>query len=207
LQNHPHPADIHGYLQKCRHIAMSAVPTPHPAIYNDLFGLPPNRVGEIVNGTLYSHPRPAPKHAMSSSALGGNLFPRFHKGDGGPGGWWILDEPELHLSDNVLVPDLAGWRRQRMPALPQAAWFELPPDWVCKILSPGTARLDRVEKMPIYATTGITQLWLIDPELRTLEACENQQGRWVLIATHADQQAVHVAPFDAVALELGWLWA
>jgi Uma2 family endonuclease len=178
-----------------------------PANYNDLCALPSNRVGEIINGTLYSHPRPAPKHAISSSALGGNLFPRFHKGDGGPGGWWILDEPELHLFGDVLVPDLAGWRRERMPTLPQTAWFELPPDWVCEILSPSTARLDRVEKMPIYAANGVQHLWLIDPELRTLEAYENQQGRWTLIAAHADQEAVRVAPFDAVALELSWLWA
>jgi Uma2 family endonuclease len=186
---------------------MSAVLAYKPATYQDLFALPPNRVGEIVHGMLYSHPRPAPKHARSSSALGGNLFPSFDKGNGGPGGWWILFEPELHIGDDVLVPDLAGWRRERMPAMPDTAWFELTPDWVCEVLSPSTARLDRIEKMPIYAADGVPHLWLIDPVLRTLEAYENRQGRWMLIAAHADQEAVRVAPFDAVALELGELWA
>jgi Uma2 family endonuclease len=186
---------------------MSALPLRKPATYEDLFDLPPNRVGEIVNGALYSHPRPAPRHAQSSSALGGKLYPSFDEGEGGPGGWWILDEPELHLDDDILVPDLAGWRRERMPVLPQTAWFELAPDWVCEILSPGTARLDRTQKMPIYASAGVAHLWLINPDQRTLQAYENQHGRWGLIASHADQEQVRAAPFDAVALDLGRLWA
>ncbi|MDR2155648.1 MAG: Uma2 family endonuclease [Burkholderiaceae bacterium] len=175
--------------------------------YDDLCALPPNRVGEIVRGVLYSQPRPAPRHVRSSSMLGGKLIPRFDEGDGGPGGWWILDEPELHLDDDVLVPDLAGWRRERMPVLPDTAWFDLAPDWVCEILSPGTARLDRIEKMPIYAAAGVRRLWLIDPLPRTLEAYENQQGNWLRIAAHADQEQVRVPPFDAVAIDLGGLWA
>jgi Uma2 family endonuclease len=186
---------------------MSALPIFKPASYEDLCALPPSMVGEIVRGMLYSHPRPASKHARSSSMLGGKLIPRFDEGDGGPGGWWILDEPELHLGDDVLVPDLAGWRRERMPIFPDVAWFDLVPDWVCEILSPSTARLDRTQKMPIYAADGVRHLWLIDPALRTLEAYENQQGRWTMIAAHADQEQVRVAPFDAVAIDLGGLWA
>lgn len=184
-----------------------SVPALKPATYEDLCALPPNRVGEIVHGMLHSHPRPAPKHARSASALGGELFPSFDKGSGGPGGWWILIEPELHFGPNVLVPDLAGWRRERMPALPDTAWFELAPDWVCEILSPGTARLDRVQKMPIYAQAGVSHLWLVDPALRTLESYERTGEHWTLLATYADQDAVRAAPFDAVALELGLLWA
>ncbi|MDR2154115.1 MAG: Uma2 family endonuclease, partial [Burkholderiaceae bacterium] len=122
---------------------MSALPLLKPATYEDLCALPPNRVGEIVRGVLYSHPRPASRHARSSSVLGGKLYPRFDEGDGGPGGWWILDEPELHLGDDVLVPDLGGWRRERMPVFPDVAWFDLAPDWICEVLSPSTARLDR----------------------------------------------------------------
>ncbi|MCL2345739.1 MAG: Uma2 family endonuclease [Desulfobulbus sp.] len=186
---------------------MSALPIRKPATYDDLLALPANRVGQIVNGMLYSQPRPAPRHARSSSMLGINLGSRFDMGDDGPGGWWILDEPELHLGDDVLVPDLAGWRRERMPALPETAWFELAPDWLCEVLSPSTARLDRSEKMPLYAALGVAHLWLVDPELRTLEAYENQQGRWMLIAAHADQDVVRVAPFAAAPLELAWLWA
>jgi Uma2 family endonuclease len=186
---------------------MSALPLLKPATYEDLCALPPNRVGEIVRGVLYSQPRPASRHARSSSVLGIKLGSRFDEGDGGPGGWWILDEPELHLGDDVLVPDLAGWRRERMPVFPDVPWFDLAPDWVCEILSPSTARLDRLEKMPIYAADGVRHLWLIDPALRMLEAYENRQGRWTQIAVHADQAQVRVPPFDAVAIDLGGLWA
>ncbi|MCL2344907.1 MAG: Uma2 family endonuclease [Desulfobulbus sp.] len=186
---------------------MSALPLLKPATYEDLFDLPPNRVGQIVHGVLYSHPRPASKHARSSSMLGVDLGASFDKGRSGPGGWWILDEPELHLDGDILVPDLAGWRRERMPVFPDAAWFDLAPDWVCEVLSPGTARFDRIEKMPLYRAAGVQHLWLIDPDLRTLEAYENHAGRWTLIAAHADQAQIRVPPFDAVAIDLGGLWA
>ncbi|HRZ07888.1 MAG TPA: Uma2 family endonuclease, partial [Candidatus Competibacteraceae bacterium] len=133
------------------------------ATYEDLFDLPDNVVGEIIHGQLITHPRPAPKHASAASTLGMTIGPPYHRGrDGGPGGWRILDEPELHLGPHILVPDLAGWRRERMPALPDLAYFTLPPDWICEVLSPGTARTDRADKMPIYAAQGIPFLWLID---------------------------------------------
>ena len=183
------------------------MPAARIATCDDLLALPPHRVGEIVDGTLYSPPRPVPKHARSSSVMGGKLMMPFDEGRGGPGGWWILDEPEYHLEGHVLVPDLAGWRRERMPARPDAAWFEQAPDWVCEILSPATARLDRVRKMPIYAQAGVSHLWLVDPELRTLEAYELRDGRWLLLASHAEDDAVRVPPFDAIELELTLLWA
>ena len=160
-----------------------------------------------MHGVLHSHPRPAVKHIRSGSALGGRLFPTFDQGHDGPGGWWILDEPECHLGPHVLVPNLAGWRREHMPTIPDAAWFELAPDRVCEILSPGTARLDRVEKMPIYAEAGVEHLWLLDPILRALEAYRLERGHGILLGSLSDQDVVRVAPFDAVALELGTLWA
>jgi Uma2 family endonuclease len=180
---------------------------PKLATYDDLLALPANRIGEIVHGVLHSHPRPTPKHATSSSALGGELWPPFQRGRGGPGGWWIIDEPELHFGRNVLVPDLAGWKRERMPALPDVAWFELAPDWACEVLSPSTARLDRVQKMPLYAEAGVQFLWLVDPDLRTLEAYRRESATWLLLGSFADQEAVRVVPFEAVALELASLWA
>ena len=125
------------------------------ATYEDLFDLPDHLVGEIIHGQLITHPRPTPKHAVASSAIGDELVSPFQKGRGGPGGWWILDEPELHLGPQILVPDLAGWRRERLPTMPDSAYFTLPPDWVCEVLSPGTARVDRADKMPIYAAQGI----------------------------------------------------
>ena len=123
------------------------------ATYQDVLDAPAHQVAEIVAGTLYTHPRPAPVHTIASSVLGGELNPPFHRGRGGPGGWWILDEPELHLGEDVLVPDLAGWRRERMPDRPDTPYFTLAPEWVCEVLSPSTRRVDLQEKRPVYAST------------------------------------------------------
>ncbi len=177
------------------------------ATYEDLLQVPDHLVGEILNGSLVAHPRPAPKHALAYSAIGGELINPFQFGrSGGPGGWWILDEPELHLGADVLVPDLAGWLRERMPQLPETAWFELAPDWVCEILSPSTAREDRVVKMPIYAREGVSHLWLVDPELKTLETYSLEDGRWLLLGSYKEDDKVSAPPFDAIALDLSLLW-
>jgi Uma2 family endonuclease len=184
------------------------VPARRPARYEDLFALPENLVGEILGGELYTHPRPAPRHARAYSALGGNLGGAFDWGSSGPGGWWILDEPELHLGADILVPDLAGWRRERLPALPETAWFELAPDWVCEILSPSTARTDRAIKMPLYAREGVPYLWLVDPDARTLEVYHLQEkGRWLLLTTLQENDIVAQPPFAAVGFALDRLWA
>jgi len=175
------------------------------ARYEDLFGLSDNLVGEIISGMMYTQARPAPKHARASSKTGARLDNTFDRG--GPGGWWILDEPELHLGRHVFVPDLAGWRRERMPKLPDTAWFELAPDWVAEVLSPATARKDRVLKMPLYAEFGIKHCWLINPDHRTLEAYANEGGRWVVLGTWADDDVADIAPFEAVPFELAALWA
>ncbi len=182
-------------------------PASRFATYDDLLALPEHVVGEIIQGVLHSHPRPAPKHARAYSILGGELVGPYDKGLGGPGGWWILDEPEIHLAGNVLVPDLGGWRRERMPKLPDIAWFELAPDWVCEILSPSTARLDRVEKLPLYAQEGVGYCWLVDPDLRTLEVFRNQSGKWLLLAALQNDAAVCQPPFDATTFPLSGLWA
>lgn len=183
-----------------------AHPLPSPATYEDLLQVPEHLVAELLHGQLHTNPRPAPRHARASSLLGIEVGGPYDQGKGGPGGWWILDEPELHLGGDVLVADLAGWRRERMPRLPETAWFELPPDWVGEVLSPSTARLDRVVKLPIYAARGVTHVWLIDPDLRTLEVYENRSGHWLLLATHEGAAEVAAAPFDAIRLPLGGLW-
>ena len=177
------------------------------ATYADLFDLPENLVGEIIHGQLITHPRPAPRHALASSSMGDELISPFQKGRGGPGGWWILFEPELHLGPHILVPDLAGWRRERMPELPNIAYFSLPPDWVCEVLSPGTARIDRADKMPIYAEYGVSFLWLIDPELHMLEVFVLRDGHWSLEHVYQENDEVCAAPFDAVAFSLADLWS
>ena len=181
---------------------------PRKPSYEDILALPEHLVGEILAGELYTHPRPAPRHARAYSALGYLVGGPFDGGKGGPGGWWILDEPELHLGPDVIVPDLAGWRRERLPALPETAWFELAPDWVCEILSPGTARTDRAIKMPIYAREGIPHLWLVDPDARTLEVYQRQHnGHWLLLTTLKEDDPVKQTPFDAVSFSLQDLWA
>ena len=176
------------------------------ATYDDIVALPEYKVGEVIGGMLYVQPRPAPRHVRSSSRLGAWLDNPFDTGRNGPGGWWILDEPELHLGADVLVPDLAGWRREAMPKLPETAWFEQAPNWVAEILSPSTARKDRAVKMPKYAEYGVQHCWLIDPDARTLEAYENRAGLWTLLGVWSGDDAAAAAPFEAVALELAGLW-
>ena len=183
------------------------LPAIEPATYGDILALPEHLVGEIIRGVLRTHPRPAPKHARAYSSLGVELGGPFDRGTNGPGGWWILDEPELHLGADVLVPDLAGWRRERMPKLPDAAWFERAPDWVCEILSPSTAKVDRAEKLPLYSRTGVAHCWLVDPDLKTLEVFENRDGKWLLLAVLENDASVSQPPFDAIAFGLGSLWA
>ena len=177
-----------------------------PATYQDVLDAPPHRVAQIVDGVLYTQPRPAMPHALASSRLGSELTGPFDRGRGGPGGWWIIDEPELHLGEDILVPDLAGWRRERMPEYPDAAYVTLPPDWVCEVLSPSTRRLDLQGKRPIYAREDVGHLWLIEPSDHTFEAFELREGRWVLTATAKDAEPVCVPPFDAVTFSLGDLW-
>ena len=176
------------------------------ATYRDVLDAPEHMVAEIIGGTLHTHPRPAPRHAVASSRLGIELGGPFDRGRGGPGGWWILDEPELHLGEEILVPDLAGWRRERMPELPDTAYFTLAPDWTCEVLSASTRKLDLVRKRPIYAREGVPHLWLVDPVEHILEAFELHEGRWVLIASVEDDEPVSIAPFEAVTFSLGELW-
>ena len=181
-------------------------PAKRRATYDDLLAVDARLVAEIIDGDLVTQPRPSSLHARASSRLGAELGGPFDRGRGGPGGWILLDEPELHLHGDVLVPDLAGWRRTRMPELPDAAAFELAPDWVCEVLSPSTAAIDRANKLPIYAREGVRHAWLVDPTARTLEGFR-LDGAWVLVGTWRDEAKVRLEPFDELELELGGLWA
>jgi len=177
------------------------------ATYDDVLQAPPHQVAEIVDGELSLQPRPPIPHAMAKSALGEELGPPFKRGRGGPGGWLIFDEPELHLGEHVLVPDLAGWRRERLPTMPAEPFVTLAPDWVCEVVSPSTASLDRVRKLPIYARSGVQNVWLVDPLARTLEVLRLEAGRWAIVSVHSEDDRVRAEPFDAIELELGILWA
>src|SRR3990172_543614 len=176
------------------------------ATYQDVLNAPENKVAEILDGELFLSPRPAPRHAVASSGLGSLLGGPFHHGRGGPGGWWLLDAPELHFGDHVVVPDIAGWRRERMPAIPEEAYFSLAPDWVCEGLSPSTERIDRGKKLRIYAEAGVTHAWLVNPVERTLEVLRLKDGVWTILAVFAAAEPVRAEPFEAIDLELGALW-
>jgi Uma2 family endonuclease len=176
------------------------------AVYDEFLKVPDHLVAEILDGELHVTPRPAPRHARAGSGLGGLLVGPFDHGRGGPGGWLILDEPELHLADDVVVPDLAGWRRERMPRLPESAYFTLAPDWACEVISASTAAIDRGRKLRIYARERVRHLWIVDPLAQTFEVMRLEQERWMIVATFVGAQGVRAEPFDALELDLSPLW-
>lgn len=176
------------------------------ANYADLAALPEELTGELIDGELFASPRPSPQHAVATSVLGADLLEAFHRGRSGPGGWWILDEPELHLGADVLVPDIAGWRRVRMSELPATAAFDLRPDWVCEVLSPATARFDLVRKLPKYAAAGVPHAWILSLAQRTLEIYRLADAQWVLLYAFASEDRVRAEPFEAVELDLAAVW-
>jgi Uma2 family endonuclease len=189
-----------------------ATPAPkdrRQALYDAYCAVPSHQRAEIIDGTLYVMSRPAPRHANATSVLGGELNGAFQRGRGGPGGWWILDEPELQLVPlEPMAPDLAGWRVARMPTLPDTAYFSLAPDWICEVLSKSTESVDRDKKLPIYAAHGVPHVWLIDPIAKTLEVHSlDDDHRWRDVRVYEGDMRVHAQPFDAIELDLGALWA
>lgn len=184
-----------------------AEPSRRRATYQDVLDAPADKIAEVINGELRLSPRPRIGHQSVSSNLGLEVGLPFGRGRGGPGGWIFLDEPELHLLEEILVPDLAGWRRERLPALDgDARYLTLAPDWLCEVLSPSTETMDRADKLPIYAAQGVGHIWLINPRQRTLEVLRLHEGKWLTLAVHRDDQRVRAEPFDAVELDLAMLW-
>src|SRR6266852_4240779 len=177
-----------------------ATRTKKAASYQDIIDLPEHLVGEIVDGELVVSPRPAVRHARLASVLCRSLGGPFDDGREGSGGWWILDEVELHWGNDVLVPDLAGWRRTRMPNLPDEPFITLAPDWACEILSPSTARVDRGGKLRIYAREQVRHAWLVDPQARTLEVFRREGEGWFFVGRFSDAERVRAEPFDAIEL-------
>ncbi len=184
-----------------------AIPRLTP--YEQLLALPENQVGEIIGGQLYvQQNRPSGPQIAAAGAINSILGLPFHRGQEGPGGWWILPEPEIHFirDTEVAVPDLAGWRRERMPTIPRDHRFEIVPDWVCEILSPSTAQKDRTLKLPLYARYGVAHAWLVDPQARTLEAFELRDSQWVLLGAIGEDAPVCFPPFAAITFSLADLW-
>lgn len=180
------------------------------ATYEDVENVPEGKVAELIDGELIVSPRPGGPHTKAASTLGVLVGGPFGLGIGGPGGWHILDEPELHLgrpdAPDVLVPDLAGWRLHRMPQVPVGAHFKLAPDWVCEVLSEATEAVDRYRKLPLYRREGVGHVWLVSPKNRSLEVLRLTDQGWLLVAQHEGNVTVRAEPFDAVELTLAPLW-
>jgi Uma2 family endonuclease len=177
------------------------------ATYEDLLKVPDHLIAELIDGELFTSPRPMPRHMNATGKLYRRLGNAFDDGDGGPGGWWIVIEEEIHLGRDVFVPDIAGWKREHLPEKPLDEYWSVSPDWVCEVVSPSTGRLDRVRKLPRYAVHEIPHAWLVDPLQQSLEVYRLEQGRWSLIATHEGDEMVCAEPFEAIELPLSSLWA
>ena len=183
-----------------------ASPAKRHATYADLEKVPPHLVAEILDGELVTHPRPLPRHSLAHSALGIEIGGPFQFGRGGPGGWVFMTEPELHLAEDVIVPDLAGWRRERLPHLPEEVGITIAPDWACEVISPSTASYDRTVKFRIYHRAEVKHLWYLDPAYKTLEVFRREGERWALLQTFGDTDEVRVEPFEAISFPIANLW-
>ncbi|MFP2931863.1 Uma2 family endonuclease [Pyxidicoccus sp. 3LG] len=180
--------------------------TKRPATYADLEVLPDHVVGQLIDGELIVMPRPASPHGVASTVLGALLLTAFQIGQRDRGGWWFLDEPELHFGEDVLVPDMAGWRRERLPEMPRVPYHTLAPDWICEVLSPSTEKLDRKRKREIYAREGVEHVWLVNPATRMLEVFRRQGETWEPRGTYSGVARIRAEPFEALELDLGTLW-
>lgn len=184
-------------------------PATRRATRADLDALPEHLTGELIGGVLYTMTRPRARHSNAATVLGGDLNGAFQRGRGGPGGWWILVEPGIELREldvEEIVPDLAGWRRERLTELPEGP-VTLAPDWVCQVLSPSTRAHDLKRKRPIYAKAGVRWMWIVEVDGKTLTASRLHEGRWLEIGTWADDDLARIEPFDAIELRMSDLWA
>lgn len=185
-----------------------ANPARRFATYEDVINAPEHFVAEVVGGELHLQPRPALCHSAAASALADELGPPFKRGRGGPGGWILLYEPELHFGGDIVVPDMAGWRRTRLDAVTDSPFLTLAPDWLAEVLSPSTEKFDRTEKLAVHAREGVPWVWLVNPHQRMLEILNlGSDGRWVLRGTYHDNVLIRAEPFDAIEFDLGALWA
>lgn len=189
-------------------------PARRRATYQDVLDAPDDKIAQVVNGVLHLFPRPRIHHQRVTSVLGAVLLTRFDLGGGGPAGWILLVEPELHLGDDILVPDIAGWRVERLPESEAegtdgddgVAFVTIAPDWICETLSRSTQRFDRGDKMASYAAAGVKHAWLVHPVRRTVEVFRLYRRRWKTLATHHDHERIRAEPFEALELDLALLW-
>jgi Uma2 family endonuclease len=183
-----------------------SVTTLKEVSYEDLYAIPDNMIGQIIDGELLAMPRPSFRHSNAASVMTYEIGGPFQRGRGGPGGWIILYEPEICLGKNILVPDLAGWKKERLPKPPEENYTTVPPDWICEVLSPGTVRIDRIKKMPIYARFGVSYVWMVDPIAKTLEVFKLKSDNWILLSVHSENDHVRAEPFQETEIALENLW-
>lgn len=184
----------------------AARPTRRPATYEDLLAVPDRFVAQILDGELVTLPRPSLDHGEAAWGLTAALDGPFRRGRGGPGGWWILAEPEVHLGTDVVVPDLAGWRRDKVPERPRGAYATAAPDWVCEILSPSTARRDLGQKALLYHRFEVPWYWTVDPVAGFVQVLRHTPEGYLVDAVAGPGEPARLHPFDAVALDLGRLF-
>ncbi len=182
-------------------------PANKKATYEDLYEIPENMIGEVVNGKLVALPRPSMEHTYAASALDKRIGTPYQFAEGGgPGGWIILLEPESQLGEHTLVPDLAGWKRERFPFAEKSNWLSVAPDWVCEILSPRTALLDRTEKREIYAQAEVGHLWLVDPHNMTVELYRLGARAFHPSGVYGGEEKARLEPFTEIEINLADLW-
>ena len=183
-----------------------AEPAKKRATYADLEAVPPHLVAEIIHGALVTHPRPSPPHGVAANMLSTELTYNKQRGKRGPGSWVFIQEPELRLGQSVVVPDIAGWRFERMPSMPRTAYVDVAADWVCEVISPSTEHYDKNEKRGIYGSAGVPYLWLLDPRGKLLEVFQLVAGNWLLWRTFTGDEVVRAIPFEDTPFPLGQLW-
>lgn len=180
--------------------------TRRKASYDDVLDAPPHKVAQVISGNLHLHPRPIGSHIMANAILCRKIATPFQDGIGGPGGWWIVSEPEIHLEEDIVVPDIAGWRKEKLPKYPYGAFVTVSPDWVCEILSPSTKKVDLGDKWDVYAREGVSHIWFIDPGARSLEAFARVNGKWLMISALTGDDALLIPPFENISIPLSALW-
>jgi Uma2 family endonuclease len=174
--------------------------------YEDLCNVPDDMTGEIIDGELSLTPMPSKQQIHTGTKLANAVVAAYHFGTKGPGGWIILDEPDLAFGEDILVPELAGWKEDRFIVSWEHHWISVAPDWVCEIISPETAQRDRTQKMPIYERNGVSYVWLIDPAEKSLEIFRLESGKWGAPTLYTGNDKVRAEPFEQTEINLGDLW-
>ncbi|MDX2052054.1 MAG: Uma2 family endonuclease [Polyangiaceae bacterium] len=193
--------------EACASLMPMSEPARRVATYEDVLASPPHVVAEVIGGVLYQHPRPAMPHAAAASVVGEELGPPFKRGRGGPGGWIILDAPEVHLGADIVVPDVGGWRRSTLPILPESAFLDVAPDWVCEVASPPTRALDRGKKLDVYQREGVKHVWFIEPLDQFVEVLELDGSTYRILQRISGDTPARLVPFDAIEFDVAALWA